>query len=64
MVKFDIEVRLSNIQIVAAEGEGQIDNIRQTICDRIDFDPCQIFKELDSGDKGYIDFEDINQLLL
>jgi hypothetical protein len=64
MVKFDIEIRLSNILIVVAEGEGQIDNIRTVISERSDFDPVALFNEIDSHTKGYLDVEDISRLFL
>ena len=64
MVKFDTEIRVSNILIVLAEGEGQIDILRNIISERSDFNPVDLFGELDSSDKGFLDLEDISKLFL
>lgn len=55
MLSVETENRLSKLLLTLADGEASVEVSRQVLGNQLGFDPYQVFKLLDSENKGYID---------
>jgi hypothetical protein len=63
MLSCETERRLKNYLVAIAEGEGQLERLRQRLCEIRDFSPYTAFQRLDRAANNYLTSFDLRCFL-